>query len=206
MARTARKVVQGYPHHVVQRGNNRQKIFLNKEDYQIYLNLLINFSHREGSEIRSFCLMSNHVHLLLIPSMEYSMAKTMHRLNTTYSTYFNLKYSRSGSIWEGRYYSSIVDSDSYLWIVTKYIERNPVRAGLVNHPLEYKWSSASTSIKQRENYILFLEQSESEADLEIIRKGTLRNRYIGGETFESHLKLKMGIEFPHSKRGRPLNK
>jgi len=154
MPRRRREVVPNYPYHIVQRGHNKQKVFHSETDYQKYYTLLMTISREEKVIIQSYCLMPNHIHHLLIPETTDGLALTMRRINITYTHYYNRKYQRLGTLWQGRYYSSIVDKDSYLWIVSRYVERNPVRAGIVEEPEQYKWSSARFSLGLERNFIL----------------------------------------------------
>ena len=142
MSRIARIIYPGYPHHIVQRGNNKQCVFRDSQDKQFYLSLLKKYSFQCGCKTHAYCLMPNHIHLLLVPTQEISLAKTMQKLSLTYTQYINKKYNRSGRLWESRYYSSLIDKESYLWSVCIYIEQNPLRAGITNDATKYMWSSA----------------------------------------------------------------
>ena len=114
MPRTARIVGVGYPHHIIQRGNNKQAIFFNDKDRKIYLYLLEKYSNECGCDIFAYCLMDNHVHLLAVPDTELALAKAMQKISLTYTQFINRKYNRTGRLWECRYYSSLVDEDAYL--------------------------------------------------------------------------------------------
>lgn len=131
MPRMGRVVLANYPHHVVQRGHNRQVVFASEEDFSYYLDTLAEFKEDFRVKVYGFCLMTNHVHLLLQPSEEVAgLGRLMKRLE-----------GRSGTLWESRYRSSVVDSDEYLLACKRYIELNPVRAGMVDDAGEYPWSS-----------------------------------------------------------------
>jgi len=142
MPRKTRIILIGHPHHVVQRGNNKSKLFREIKDSKTYLNLLREYSQEEFVDIVSYCLMPNHIHLLAIPRVEGALQKMMHRLNISFAQYINKKYTRSGALYEGRYFCSLVNNERYLWAVCRYIELNPVRSGMVGNPTQYAWSSA----------------------------------------------------------------
>ncbi|MDO9289901.1 MAG: transposase, partial [Thermodesulfovibrionales bacterium] len=131
MARIARAVAAGFPHHVVQRGNNRENVFIDDEDRKKYIKLLKKYSGERDARILAYCLMSNHVHLLIKPKENDSLYKMMQGVTLCYTQFTNRKYSRTGRLWESRYHSCIVDKESYLWAVARYIETNPVRARMV---------------------------------------------------------------------------
>jgi putative transposase len=142
MARNARAVAVGYPHHITQRGNNREPVFLDDQDRLIYTDLLRHYTQKFRVDIWSYCLMPNHVNLFAVPQESGALALGVGRTNQVYTRYVNRKYLRSGRVWQNHFYSCIVDSDDYLWSVARYIENNPVKAGLVSTAAEYLWSSA----------------------------------------------------------------
>jgi putative transposase len=125
MPRIARAVATGFPHHVIQRGNNREEVFFDKKDREQYLLLLKRYAGKWISPILAYCLMNNHVHLLTKPKEEESLYKMMQGVSLCYTQYVNRKYKRTGSLWESRYHSCIVDKEKYLWAVARYIEQNP---------------------------------------------------------------------------------
>jgi putative transposase len=129
------------PLHIVQRGNNRIPCFADDSDRLVYLHLLRTSLSRFQCALHAYCLMTNHVHLLLTPPSSDGCARLMHRVSQGYAQYFNKKHGRTGTLWEGRFRSSLVATGSYLIACYCYIERNPVRAGLVPHPVAYRWSS-----------------------------------------------------------------
>ena len=143
MARLPRLTVAGYPHHVIQRGNNRQIIFIDASDYERFLALLNEYSEREKVAIHSYVLMSNHVHVLVTPQTDTGVPLMMQAVGRRYVQYFNRRHQRSGTLWEGRYKSTVVDTDQYLLACMAYIDLNPVRAGLVSKASDYRWSSYS---------------------------------------------------------------
>ncbi len=141
MARLPRLYVSGCAQHIIQRGNNRQACFFDDTDYVVYLDKLKEASEKYGVAIHAFVLMTNHVHLLATPSDATGLSRTLQYLGRYYVRYINTTYQRTGTLWEGRFKSTLVDSENYLLTVSRYIELNPVRAGMVTHPSEYPWSS-----------------------------------------------------------------
>ena len=141
MPRKPRFVIPGVPQHVIQRGHNREPCFYGTEDYDRYLNELSKALDSNGAVLHAYVLMTNHVHLLITPSAEYSISHCMQDLGRKYVKYINATYKRSGTLWEGRYKAGLIDSEAYLLTCMRYIELNPVRANMVNHPGEYSWSS-----------------------------------------------------------------
>ncbi len=141
MARKPRIVVAGQPHHIIVRGINREPVFYRDADYHYYLQSLHRSSEKNGCSIHAYVLMTNHVHLLLTPQNDNSIAKTIQSTGCRYVHYFNTAYERTGTLWEGRYKSLLIDSETYLFACQRYIEMNPVRAGMVENPDRYPWSS-----------------------------------------------------------------
>jgi putative transposase len=129
MPRIARAVATEFPHHIVQRGNNRQNIFLSPEDREKYRFLLLKYSAKWEAPILVYCFMTNHIHLLARPLKEESLHKMMQGVTLCYAQYFNKTYGRTGRLWESRFHSCAVQEEKYLWAVARYIEQNPVRAG-----------------------------------------------------------------------------
>jgi len=141
MARLPRYVIPGQPQHIIQRGNNRQLIFAAEADYQFFRDALVEAANKHGLAIHAYVWMTNHVHLLATPKFDDSISKTFQSVGRRYVQYFNYTYKRSGTLWEGRYRATVVDSERYLLTLMRYIELNPVRAGMVAVPQDYPWSS-----------------------------------------------------------------
>jgi putative transposase len=141
MPRQPRPVAADVPLHITQRGNNRLRCFFEDDDYRVYLHLLRAASLQAECRIHAYVLMSNHVHLLVSPKDELGPALMMKSLGQRYVQYVNRRYARTGTLWEGRYHSCLVHSETYLMVCQRYIELNPVRAGLVVAPALYSWSS-----------------------------------------------------------------
>ncbi|MEK7207753.1 MAG: transposase [Pseudomonadota bacterium] len=141
MARLPRIVVPGQPLHIIQRGNNREPCFFADEDYRFYLDSLKDASSRYGCRVHAYVLMTNHVHLLLTPEAVESPSALLQSVGRRYVHYVNQVYRRTGTLWEGRFKSALIDSDRYLLTCSRYIELNPVRARMVEQPGDYRWSS-----------------------------------------------------------------
>lgn len=145
MARRPRVIVPNVPVHVIQRGNNRNPCFFQTADYAVYLSKLKENAQKFKVKVHCFVLMTNHVHLLLTGEDYTGVSKVMQSLGRYYVRYINTTYQRSGTLWEGRFKSSVVNSDEYLINLYQYIEMNPVRANMVKHPRDYPWSSYHTN-------------------------------------------------------------
>lgn len=143
MPRRPRSYLPGFPVHVVHRGNNREATFFSDEDYQFYLEALQTGLRRYAAHLHAYVLMTNHVHLLLTPEHENSIPRILQHIGRMYVRHINKTYRRSGTLWEGRHKSSLVDAEHYLLKCYRYIELNPVVAGMVKHPGDYRWSSYS---------------------------------------------------------------
>jgi len=141
MARQPRFVLLGYPQHIIIRGNNRDAIFYDEQDYLFYIRKLRESALKHGCRVHAYVLMTNHVHILVSPDSEESISKMIQMVGRYYVQYFNYIYGRTGTLWEGRYKASLVDTEGYLLRCYQYIEMNPVRANMVEHCAEYPWSS-----------------------------------------------------------------
>ncbi|MFZ3129437.1 MAG: transposase [Rhodoferax sp.] len=149
MARLPRLTLPGYPHHVIQRGNNRQPIFVTAADYEFLLELLDENARRFGVAIHAYVLMGNHFHLLVTPQTADGLPQMMQAVGRRYVRYFNDRQQRSGTLWEGRYKSTVIQAENYLLACMAYIDLNPVRAGMVAQARDYPWSSHGHYIGQR---------------------------------------------------------
>ena len=141
MPRHSRIIVPGLPVHAIQRGNNRSACFVDDEDRTVYLRQMARLSMEEGCALHAYCLMTNHVHLLLTPERQESCEGFFRRLSLVYVQHVNRKYRRTGALWEGRFRSCLVESERYLFACYRYVELNPVRAGMVKSAVDYRWSS-----------------------------------------------------------------
>ena len=141
MARLPRLTVPGYPHHIIQRGNNRQPIFGDKVDYELLLGLIDEHARKQHVAIHAYVLMSNHFHLLATPETAEGIPQVMQAVGRRYVRHYNLRHARTGTLWEGRYRSTLIQAERYLLACMVYIDLNPVRAGMVADPADYPWSS-----------------------------------------------------------------
>jgi putative transposase len=154
MARLPRLTVPGYPHHVIQRGNNRQPIFLDSKDRDRILVLLAESATRFRVAIHAYVLMGNHCHLLVTPETVDGLPRMMQAVGRSYVRYFNDRYGRTGTLWEGRYRSTMIETDRYLLACMVYLDLNPVRAGMVGQAGDFPWSSHGHYIGQRHDKLI----------------------------------------------------
>lgn len=154
MSRKPRFNLPGIPQHIIQRGHNRDPCFYSEDDYHCYLNELQEAANRNQTQIHAYVLMTNHVHLLATPEGPFGITHMMQDLGRKFVRYMNRRYRRTGSLWEGRFKASLVDSEAYLLTCMRYIEMNPVRAGMVSHPGEYRSSSYSANAMGQDRPIL----------------------------------------------------
>jgi putative transposase len=140
----------GLPRHVTQRGNNRRRIFDSDHDRLLYLKLLHAYSERHGLRLWGYCLMDNHVHLIVVPSRADSLARTLRQTHSDYARYVNIKRRTMGHFWQNRYFSCALDV-THCWQALAYVENNPVRAGMVTHAADWRWSSARTHLADRDS-------------------------------------------------------
>lgn len=224
MARLARISPEGIPIHVIQRGNNRQACFVDDEDYILYASCLKEYAARFTVEVHAWVLMTNHVHFLCTPRTPNGVSQMMQAMGRKYVYSFNKKYRRSGTLWEGRFKSCLVQTERYLLELYKYIELNPVRAGIVAAPGEYRWSSyqinalgkiselrtphqvyqllGATSNERQERYRTFCTQQIDDEVLEDIRRDTQKGMAIGSNRFKEELAALTGRRLMPKKRGR----
>ncbi len=219
MSRIARVVAVNLPHHVTQRGNNRTQVFFDDEDRRSYLHTLARYRERYGVEVWAYCLMDNHVHFLAVPHQEDSLAKCFAGTNLVYTQYVNRKYNRCGRLWQNRFFSCPVDRDKHLWPVLRYIDRNPVRSGIVPYAWHYEWSSARHYVtgaadallnepdwlRQELSKLGYRDYLESEPDEVIrdIRLMTSTGRPFGSAAFLARLESNLGRDLTPRKPGRP---
>jgi len=154
MARQARLIVPGELHHVLQRGNNRQAVFLDDEDRHAYLHALREATRLQGVRVHAYVLMPNHVHLLVTPQEEHSLARAMQTLGRRYVAAFNRRHQRSGTLWEGRFRTCLAEAASYFEHLLRYVETHPVRSGLCERAGDYVWSSAAHHLGLRRDSLI----------------------------------------------------
>ncbi|HJN18505.1 MAG TPA: transposase [Armatimonadota bacterium] len=219
MGRIARVVVPGLPHHITQRGNNREAIFVSPDDQRAYVNLLMDRCAKHGVSILGYCLMTNHVHVVAVPAESDSLAKGVGGTNRVYAQWFNERHGRSGHLWQDRYYSCPLD-EAHAYGALVYVEQNPVRAGLVAHAWEHRWSSAHAHVTGRDPRRILdmgwflakwdvqhwrdaLTADEDEARQEQIRKSTTSGWPAGDNEFVASLEASLGRTLRPKPRGRP---
>lgn len=225
MPRRPRVALPGVPLHIIQRGNNRQACFYAEQDYQFYLEWLSKYAEEVGCAIHAYVLMTNHVHLLATPENVDSAGLMMKKLGQRYVQYINRAYKRSGTLWEGRYRSCLIQDDSYLLSCHRYIELNPVRAGMLEHPADYPWSSYSANGQgegssllkphplyealggtAQERQFAYRELFRYELDpgvIDQIRKSTNGNFVLGDNRFAEQVEEMLGRRATPGKSGRP---
>ena len=218
MSRVARIVVAGVPHHVTQRGNRRADVFETDGDRQAYLRLLKQYADKPGLSVWAYCLMTNHVHLVAVPKREESPGLALRDAHTVYAMYFNARTRMSGHVWQGRFHSCPLD-DTHLWAAVRYVEQNPVRAGMVERAEAYPWSSAAAHCGMRDDSLLspdfpptgviedwaewLFEAREDDERYECIRRQTHTGRPCGCSSFLDQLEHLLGRSLRPKKGGRP---
>ena len=228
MPRKARFYAAGIPCHIVQRGNNRQACFFRNQDFAFYINVLTEALDTHCVKLHAYVLMTNHVHLLMTPSCREGISNVMQSIARKYVRYINGLYNRTGTLWDGRHKSSIIDSANYLLTCQRYIELNPVRANMVVRPGDYLWSSyqanangksikcitphseylsLGASKQQREDayreiflHVLLPEQIDQ------LRECLQHNYPLGSDKFKSQLEQTLNVKIGQLKQGRPSNK
>ena len=215
MARLARAVFPGLPHHVTQRGNGRQQTFHNDADYRLYRDLLAEHCASAGVEIWSWVLMPNHVHLILVPDDEDGLRRALAPVHRRYAGYIHLRLKRTGHFWQGRFGCVAMDED-HLAAAIRYVLMNPVRAGLADRAADWRWSSATALLGLGEDGLTaiapvrerwpdlsaILEDAEDEERTMRLRKAESIGRPIGSEAWLAQLEGGSGRRLKPAKRGR----
>lgn len=214
MARLPRLYLSGCAQHIIQRGNNREACFYDEADYKVYLAFLKDAALKYKVAIHAFVLMTNHVHLLATPEDAHGMSRLMQAQGRKYVRYFNFTYGRTGTLWEGRYKSTLVDADTYLMTVYRYIELNPVRAQMVSHASEHPWSSyqgnalgkpielltphatylclGKTAVERQRAYRSLFRGRMAKRDLAAIREATNKSWALGDDRFKAQIETTTG--------------
>ena len=228
MARLSRFLLPGQPQHVIQRGNNRSAIFVAYEDYIFFKQCLADAANRHGCDIHAYVLMTNHIHLLMTPSEGNGISKVLQSVGRRYVQYFNHAYQRTGTLWEGRYKATLIESEQYLLTCYRYIELNPVRAAMVSDPGDYPWSSYRYHVLGEPDFLvkdhplylalgesaeerrvayaeLFKSELEHEA-LAAIRDATNKAWVLGGQRFKAEVAILSKRRIQPLPRGRPKKK
>lgn len=226
MARISRLVVPDQPHHIIQRGNDRQVIFHDADDCLAFLAWLREASRQFKVAIHAYVLMGNHLHLLASPTDAQGLARMMQWIGRYYVPYFNRKYDRIGTLWQGRFKTSVIESEQYFMLCSRYIEMNPVRAGLVSHPGEYRWSSyahhvgdksdaliadhplywalGNTPFVREAAYKQWMAQAVTQEEVESLSQAVLKGWALGSEQFKIALEKRTKRRIRPAKRGRPF--
>lgn len=221
MARLARVVAVGEPHHLTQRGNNRQQTFFDDHDRNRYCRLLRDQAARAGMRLLGYCLMTNHVHLVAVPEHPAAFAEALGRLHGDYARRLHERRGGHGHLWQNRFYSCPLDRD-HLWTALRYVDLNPVRAGLVADATEYEWSSARAHVEGRDaqgllDLDLWKEVSRGQdwrdalahsrddeaAEIAALRHATRTGRPLGSEGFVKRLEATFGRKLNPKRTGRP---
>ena len=217
MPRRPRVVLPGFPHHVTQRGNGGTTTFRAHRDFTLFLSMLEKYCTQYAIQIWSYCLMSNHYHLIARPDSKKGLSRCLHDLNGCYAQYFNRRFSSAGHLWQERFFSCSLDT-SHLWNAIRCVEQNPVRAGLVQKAEDYRWSSAAARCGLRRDRLLaasdlflpsgliqnwshWLGEYPTEEDLDAIREATRRGTVHGTEAFVDQLESWLGIPLRPLRRG-----
>jgi putative transposase len=225
MPRRARLAVGGIPWHIIQRGNNRNPCFFRESDYRFYLATLAEQSACFDCDVHAYCLMTNHIHLLITPAAAAGPSLLMKRLSQRYVQYVNSSYGRTGTLWEGRFKSCLAQDDRYALCCYRYIELNPVRAGIVESPDRYLWSSYSSNAwgapngilsphphykalgknqtERCRNYRALFATELEDTEITAIRLATQGNHAIGTRLFMKQLTSRLGRRVGRGKAGRP---
>jgi len=226
MARLARVAPVGVPVHVYQRGNNHQAVFADESDFVAYLGWLKEYSKKYGVDIHAWCLMTNHIHLLCTPRLEGGISQMLQSVNRHYVRYFNYQYQRTGTLWEGRYKSCLVQENAYLLDLYRYIEMNPVTADMVQEPSEYPWSSYQINALGKSSEVCTphplyfalgkeaIQRQQAYRDLfnghvldtkriEDIELATSKGLALGNDRFKVQIELLTGRRVVSKKAGRP---
>jgi putative transposase len=214
MARLARVVIPGLPHHITQRGNRRQQTFFVEEDYRAYLELMRDWCRKEGVEVWSYCLMPNHIHLIAVPSTEDGLRWAIGEAHRRYTRRINFREQWRGYLWQGRFASFVMD-EPYLVAAARYVELNPVRAQLVAQAGDWPWSSARAHLSGQDDCLAkvapllatipdwnaFLQSAVPEEELRQMRRHGRTGRPLGDETFVGRLESNVGRILKPQKRG-----
>jgi putative transposase len=218
MARLARVVVPGYPHHVTQRGNRRQRTFFMADDYRVYLELMAEWCGRCGVAVWAYCLMPNHVHLVAVPDAEDGLRRALGEAHRRYTRRVNFRQGWRGHLWQGRFASFVLD-EPYLLACARYVERNPVRAGLCRRAQDYRWSSATAHVMGQDDLLVraapllkleprwgrHLTADVDAETVEQLRRHEANGRPAGSERFVRRIERLLGRVLQPQKPGRPKN-
>lgn len=225
MARLPRLVVPEQPHHVIQRGNDRRTIFHDDEDRTVFIKSLREAAKMYQVAVHAYVLMPNHIHLLATPADATGLAKMMQWIGRHYVPYFNRRHGRVGTLWQGRFRTSVIDTERYFLVCSRYIELNPVRADLVADPADFAWSSyrhhvglnadplitdhslfwalGNTPFQREAAYRQLVEAGLEAGDIDLLRTSVSAGRPVGTPAFKSALAKRTNRAVEPGKRGRP---
>ncbi|MDX8396186.1 MAG: transposase [Mariprofundaceae bacterium] len=215
MARMARVVIPGIPHHVTQRGVRRNDVFFCDDDYELYIRLLAKYCRQSGTEIWSYCLMTNHVHLIMVPSSEDGLRASLGEAHRRYTLHINERENCRGHLWQERFHSFPMD-EHYLLAATRYVELNPVHANMVDRAEDYAWSSTHAHLAGQDdtlvkvapmlervgNWQKYLNGGIDDVTVEALRMHSKTGRPLGDESFLDMLEYKVGKVLRPLKKGR----
>ena len=227
MPRFGRVVLSGFPHHVRHQGHNSQPLFVEQADFRFYLDTLLEWKIKLGCRLYSFCLMTNHVHIVVDPGKDpENLGRLMKRVAARYTRRVNRLEKRSGTAWNGRFKSSPIDTDNYLMACCRYVELNPVRAGMVVAPQDYEWSSyrakagmtrfdwldedpcflalGKTRLERSERYRKFVASAVPDGEWEMLRTAVQRGQLSGSSRFQEIVEHRLGQRVELRGRGRPV--
>jgi len=215
MGRIARLVIPGLPHHVTQRGNRRQKVFFEGGDYKLYKDLVFDAAQKAGCEIWCYCLMPNHVHMIVVPFDEDGLRRTFADAHRRYTGYINTRLRVTGHLWQGRYGSVVMD-EPHLYEAVRYVSLNPVRAGMVERAKDWEWSSVNAHLKKKDdrafkvkpvlerygNFRKYLAEPFDEIKaFTALRLGETTGRPVGAEDWLKELEKQTGKQILRGKPG-----
>ena len=216
MPRIERGLADGFIYHVLNRGNGKQKVFHKKQDYRVFVDLMKEAKRRHPVKIFAYCLMPNHFHIVIMAIKAKDLSRFMQWLMTSHVRRYHTHYGTSGHIWQGRFKSFVIQEDSYLLTALRYVERNPVRSGLVESAMDWSWSSLKElsgedsrifvdepPIQLPENWVQFVDEPLTEKELEDLRKSVNRGTPFGESAWQMKVSQKLGLESTLKPRGRP---
>jgi len=214
----ARVVIPGVPHHVTQRGVRRNDVFFCAEDYVLYIKLLSEFCRKSGTEIWAYCLMTNHIHLVMVPSTEDGLRAALGETHRRYTRYINQREQCRGHLWQERFHSFPMD-EHYLLAAVRYVELNPVHANMVDRPEDYQWSSARAHLAGQDdglvkvapmlervpNWQVYLDSDLDDKSMAALKMHSNTGRPLGDDAFIDSMELQAGKVLRPLRRGRKRN-
>lgn len=228
MARLARLTVPGYPHHIIQRGNNRQVIFGEAADYDLLLSLIDEHARKQHVAVHGYVLMTNHFHLLATPDTLEGIPQMMQSVGRRYVRHYNLRHARTGTLWEGRYKSTLIQAERHLLNCMVYMDLNPVRAAMVADPADYAWSShqhfigrradklisphplywelGNTPFAREKAYSEMVRSGISEEERQALTDSAMRGWALGEPGYVSDLQRRTQRRVVRAQAGRPIKK